>query len=347
MARNANIGIKQIAEAAGVAPSTVSLVLNNKGSEIRIAPATQEKIRRIANDLQYQPVKRAKSAPKKKTPVIIGTFWPMDFEKGPITPFFHGALRYIEEHHLSYETVMIPFKQGRLSEKQQMITGEYLTAAVMMGIADDDLDFIQESRIGLPIVTFNREAHNCHCVTIDDYDVGKFACKHFLKRNHKRLSIIAPNYASKALSLRSVGFSDGVRSASPNTVIASPHVFQGENSDVGGYHAAALMLREPNIPTALFVANDIMMPGVIRRIEEEGKKTPEDIEIISFGNNKVSRLINPNITSFDLPIAEMASDCIQILQRDLDGTIDMRISRNYTAKCIFRESCPQEGVFRE
>ena len=50
--------IKDIARVAGVSAATVSLALNNRP---RISKATQEKIKRIADEINYQPNFTARS----------------------------------------------------------------------------------------------------------------------------------------------------------------------------------------------------------------------------------------------------------------------------------------------
>ena len=49
------VQIKQIAEAAGFSQSTVSIVLNGRGDEMRISQATQQRIISIAREMNYQP----------------------------------------------------------------------------------------------------------------------------------------------------------------------------------------------------------------------------------------------------------------------------------------------------
>jgi LacI family transcriptional regulator, purine nucleotide synthesis repressor len=52
--------IKDIAKAAGVSIATVSIVLNGKGRERKISQETQQRIYKIAQDLNYVPNQSAK-----------------------------------------------------------------------------------------------------------------------------------------------------------------------------------------------------------------------------------------------------------------------------------------------
>lgn len=52
--------IKDIAKTAGVSIATVSIVLNGKGRERKISQETQQRIYKIAQDLNYVPNQSAK-----------------------------------------------------------------------------------------------------------------------------------------------------------------------------------------------------------------------------------------------------------------------------------------------
>ena len=61
---------KDVAELAGVAPSTVTIVLSDRGSELRIAPATQERVQRAAKQLGYYPNRLIRGVLEGRTGVI-------------------------------------------------------------------------------------------------------------------------------------------------------------------------------------------------------------------------------------------------------------------------------------
>lgn len=78
--------IKDIAKAAGVSIATVSIVLNGKGRERKISQETQQRIYKIAQDLNYVPnqsAKKLRSAKKTAMPLpstgqrtSVSTTWP-------------------------------------------------------------------------------------------------------------------------------------------------------------------------------------------------------------------------------------------------------------------------------
>ena len=55
MARTATVQIKQIAERVGLSPSTVSIVLNGRGDEMRISKESQRRVLEAAKEMSYRP----------------------------------------------------------------------------------------------------------------------------------------------------------------------------------------------------------------------------------------------------------------------------------------------------
>ena len=66
---NKNIGIKDVAHAAGVSVTTVSHVLNNV-SYARVSPETKEKVRAAAEELGYEPNRLAQALRTQRTGML-------------------------------------------------------------------------------------------------------------------------------------------------------------------------------------------------------------------------------------------------------------------------------------
>ena len=66
---NKNIGIKDVAQAAGVSVTTVSHVLNNV-SYARVSPETKDKVRAVAEELGYEPNRLAQALRTQRTGML-------------------------------------------------------------------------------------------------------------------------------------------------------------------------------------------------------------------------------------------------------------------------------------
>ena len=82
-------------------------------------------------------------------------------------------------------------------------------------------------------------------------------------------------------------------------------IFEGDFTEVGGYHAMLALL--PEKPDAVFVASDSMALGAMRAIQENGLHIPEDVAVIGFdGIAQGSRCV-PTLSTIRQPIQEMGA----------------------------------------
>jgi LacI family transcriptional regulator len=97
-----------------------------------------------------------------------------------------------------------------------------------------------------------------------------------------------------------------------------PVVVYGKNDLTGGYEMGReLIAQHPEI-TAIFAANDIMAFGIIRALNEAGRRIPADVSVIGFDDLEFSGIVSPPLTSIHQPKYEVGEAAVQILLRHAD-----------------------------
>ena len=154
------VTLQQIAEAAGVSRGTVDRALNNRG---RIRPEVEEKIKKIAQEMGYQPSRAGRALAMAKRKIRIGVI--LQYMK---TPFMQQVLKGVLEAKEEVEsfggTVKIYEIEGVEPEKV-MAAMEELREDGFNGIAlTPSEDQLLKARInqyqeeyGIPVVTFNAD----------------------------------------------------------------------------------------------------------------------------------------------------------------------------------------------
>lgn len=66
-------------------------------------------------------------------------------------------------------------------------------------------------------------------------------------------------------------------------------------------------------PTAFFVNSDELAATLMKAFKKRGIQTPDDIQIIGFGETLASSIVSPELTTVDLPCKEIADCAIQTL----------------------------------
>src|SRR4029453_1150589 len=84
------------------------------------------------------------------------------------------------------------------------------------------------------------------------------------------------------------------------------------------YHSCKRLINLPQRPTALFVANNLMLIGVMRALSEAGVKVPRDMSSASIDDFPWASAFEPALTVVRQPVADMASTAFRLLMKRLE-----------------------------
>lgn len=343
MSSRKKVSIKTIAEAANVSPSTVSLVLNNRGKELRIAPETQKRIHKIAEEFGYfnSPSNTQycinKYEPASLNPIIV--FVTNDFQNIPFAKFNAGLEEYAKHSSDQVDWVYHTYETNHLCDYQMLLSSSYYKGAIISTPSLDDARFLMENHFHIPIILYNYQINGYTCICYDNYNIGRQAADVFLKLRKEKLSIIVPDNTNRGINLRIAGFTGHLSESgflNENICIAS-----GPSKDTyGGYIAASKLLEQSFIPSAIYIVNDLMTGGVINRLKEENLRIPDDVSILSYGDIDASKSI-PSVSSYIAESEKIAYTCLEQLMMEIKGLAVPGRYISFGTECIWRESCCQ------
>jgi DNA-binding LacI/PurR family transcriptional regulator len=91
-------------------------------------------------------------------------------------------------------------------------------------------------------------------------------------------------------------------------------------------------------PTAIFCADDQLVPDVYRSLEELRKRIPEDVSVLGRGDLSVGTALRPQLTTFAIQPFEMGKKAAELLIEVMQ-TRSAKVRRIYLdAPLIMRES---------
>lgn len=115
------ITIRDIAKKAGVSPSTASRALNNNS---RISEETKNKIRKIADELNYRPDYTGRNLTKGESN-MVGIIFPVTGESEPANPFhidlMRGISAVLQQKHYELVVAIAPSKEKLLDQVKSMV----------------------------------------------------------------------------------------------------------------------------------------------------------------------------------------------------------------------------------
>ncbi|TKV57421.1 LacI family transcriptional regulator [Nakamurella flava] len=93
-------------------------------------------------------------------------------------------------------------------------------------------------------------------------------------------------------------------------------LLSGDWSSASGYAAGARLIRRGPVPTAVFVANDLMAIGVIKALRHGGLRVPQDVSVVGFDDMPGVDFLAPSLTTVRQDLDALGRLCIDMLTRE-------------------------------
>jgi LacI family transcriptional regulator len=332
--------IKEIARLVGVSQGTASMVLNGKGDHYRISAATQQKIMAAARQLNYQPnisARRLRSGGETVLP-IIALFWPLDTRTVLVNRFLKGLQKTLSALDEEYELLIQPFVSSKLHEVRSLITGTRFNGAIIASPGEKDEEFLEQAILNVPIVLHQRSSSKYAFVNVHSRKSGEEVAALFAGRNHRRAGVIVPDMSSSAIRLRQEGFM--AKAEELGLEISPEHVVYSDFSEKGGYDAIRRLLDSGDeLPTSLFIISDQMAVGALMALHEAGIQVPNDVEIVGYDDDEVTKFTIPTLTTVHLPVEEMAGECVKMLISLMHHRTEKPDGKYLDSHLVIRKSC--------
>ena len=278
----------EFAKILSVSQATVSLALRDDRS---ISPAVRQRIQAKAEELGYRPNIIGQMLRKGKSNLL-----------GVILPSLHHRfyaelvaelLQYAREkgyiivptqaeNNILFEKAVRDLKNFNISEIAAIGGAEQLE----MLLAADINSVMMETSISL-----NNTSHIATRVHIDLLQGGRDITDHLFKRGCKH-PVFVGRYSKD--ESRYTGF---IQRCEAEGIYEKRFVAGKENTLKNGYELVSKVLAEYPDTDAILAHNDEVAIGVIRRLQELGKKVPQDIMVAGFDNIPISAYHTPSLTS--------------------------------------------------
>lgn len=310
--QHANVTVNDVARLAGVSPMTVSRVVNK---EDNVRPSTREAVEKAIKQLGYRPNKAARSL-ASANPITIGLVY-----INPNNTFLSAMLRGLLDraHHADTHIIIEECQQGPDTLRT---IGELANEGVEGFIlgpplcdSEDALEMLEKNRIPAVTVGSEHDFERISAIRVDDRRAAREMTKTLISLGHRRIAFIIGNTGQSASWLRLEGFRDAMNDA--GLPIDEDMVIQGRFAYRSGTEVAEQLLDMENIPTAIVASNDDMAAGAIAAAHHRNIDVPGQLSIVGFDDTLLATAIEPEITTIRQPIAEMAHEAVELLERNI------------------------------
>lgn len=330
--------IVEIAKLAEVSPSTASIVLSGNAEDRKISVSTQSKVLEAAKKLGYTPnIMARRLRAKKDSSYLITSYQSIDARSMTMIRFSKGLYSSVHAKHNTIILNLMHYATGHLNLERSLHSADTCNGAIICNSSMMDLDFLKNYKIPFPAVIYNSICDGYSSVTIDDKALGNAAAEILYKNNCRKVSYISNQipYYSNLTRL------DSFTRTCETLGMDFQNTYQADATMGAGYQLAEKFLYEAPLPEGLFFANEVQAFGAIKKFREAGIRIPDDLRIIAIGNGtkELSDFSEPKISTFHLPLEDMASTCLDILLKTINGELDTPQNHILPYKYIAKESC--------
>ena len=310
--------IVDVAKLAGVTPTTVSRVINNRGY---ISEKTRNKVYEAMDELGYQPNEIARSLTKQKSN-SIGIIVPHIAH-----PYFAKLISNLENEasKKDYKVILCNSKEKAEKEKQYLdMCKSNRVAGIVLCSGNVESNKINTGDIPVVLLEKNFEEGKLG-IQCDNYQGGRLATEHLIECGCKKLLHFSGVIDEEMpADNREKAFIDVCNKNNIEYYIKKFDV--NIYNQMNYYEAIKDTHTEIKEIDGVFASSDLIAAQVIQVCNELNIKIPQDVKLVGFDDVEISKLTTPTITTIRQPIKEMAKLAVDLIDAKYNNVeIDKQI----------------------
>ncbi len=333
------VTIKDIAQVAGVSPSTVSRALNDSPL---ISQETKARIRRIAEELGYERNELARG-------LVKGTSRALGLIVPDITnPFFAEIARGVSDvAHAEGYGVLLCTTEGDLAREAEylrFLRRKRVDGLILSAVTMDDPNLSELLNSSIPFVLVSRLVRGLDApfVVGDDKAGARLAVEHLIHLGHEKIAFIGGPANVQSSHDRMIAYQEVLREY--GLKLYSWWAVFADFTQKAGYEAAKKMLRGGSRPTAIFAANDVIALGVMEAAEELGFSIPQDLSLVGYDDISYAALPRIQLTTVAQPTYEMGKIAAEYLLAVCEGEAREKLRCMLSPRLVVRKTtAPPKG----
>jgi DNA-binding LacI/PurR family transcriptional regulator len=321
------VSLREVAARAGVARGTVSSVLNDRASEVRISVQTQARIRRIAEEMGYRPNRLAQGLGRGRTNVI-GLMIP-----GLRNPFFQSIMEIAEERAFQAGYDVLPDSAFQLRASYNLmgkLSGWPVDGILIWVTPDKKLaDYLGAWTADAPVVYMGyARGDGADFVAVNREGGVREVMTHLWSRGYKRIAYLYPwpdlqpvdsRYTTYAAVCSEAGCNPEqifLERLEPGDRLSL--ITQAGLREAGLKTGLLLSQRAANDrPDAIICHNDLVAIGLFHGLRRGGLRVPEDMALVGFDGIDEGKYLDKPLTTVVTPSAPLVEKAFEILTRKL------------------------------
>lgn len=331
--------IKQIAQKAGVSPTTVSNVLH--GNTAKVSPATLEKVQAILKEENYAPNMGAIILAHSNSR-IVGVIMFMEARSDETVledPFTSTILGVIEEEIRSNDYFMMIHTTADIDEVLRLAATWKLDGLILLWVPGEICSTIRKS-IDTPVVFidcyFDDDGQAYHNIGLEDRLGGYEMTQYLLSMGHTRIAFLSSVWGFPGSDhARHGGFKQAFRDK--GLPLSDEHFISLSRNRQERQEQYRRLTTEPTF-SALFFSADYYAADAINFFQDNRVDVPGQISVVGFDDNIFSRLVSPRLTTVHQDVAQKGRCAVSMLMKLMKDEPVVEANVRLPVQLVIRDS---------
>lgn len=312
------VTLKDIASRVGRSVTTVSRALAGYDD---VSPVTREEVRRVAEELGYEPNITARQLQKRRTDTLALIFPTSDPRFSD--PFFSEFLAGVGNEAGRQGFDLLASTQAPGAEEEaaylRIVRSRRVDGFVIVRTRRSDPRILTLLEHDYPFAVFGRmeRGHDFPLVDVDGASGIRLVVDHLVQLGHTRLACIAAPSNLMLAHYRLKGFTEAL--AAHGLTVESERIIEGDLSQRSGREAGKALLEMSQPPTAIVACNDLMALGATAAAQALGLVVGQEVSITGFDDIPLAEHAHPPLTTVRQPIYGIGVRVCQMLVTVIRG----------------------------
>lgn len=303
--------MEDVAKRAGVSHQTVSRVLNQSPN---VSEKTRQRVNQAIAELGYRRNTAARSLVTRRSQTI-GLLASEMSEYGPSNTLLAVQQAAREAGYFVSIAGIREVSRASITEALTRFLDQGVDGIIVQVPHAGILETLHELNLDVPVVAIGASGVNGFSGAMVDQEAGaRSAVQHLVDLGHRRIAHVAGPDGWIDAEARVAGW----RGVLSGAGLPEGPVVAGDWTAASGYRAGLELARDRTV-TAIFAGNDQMAVGLLRALNEQGLRVPQDMSVVGFDDLPEGAYLLPPLTTVRQGFEELGRHCIDAMLARLDG----------------------------
>jgi LacI family transcriptional regulator len=335
--RRGRVTISDLAAALGLTKSTVSRAMNGYPD---ISESTRQRVRRMAEELNYHPLSHAQAIKTGRTRALglVLQFADHDAQRPFLAEFLAGLSAGAHAEGWTLTVAASDSHDDMVATFRSLLRDGKADGFILPRAMCDDPRVALLRAAQVPFVLFGRQADPTDCAWFDilGEEAMRAAVAHLAALGHRRIGFVNGGMQYTYALLREAGFREGM--AASGLAVDETLVLRDVVTMPQGVAAGAALLERSDPPTAIVCAVDFAALGVCQAARARGVRIGRDLSVTGYDGIPEGAYADPPLTTFAVDTRAAGMRLSDLLIRRIRGTPPEALRETASARFLDRGS---------